>query len=265
MARVTDGETMSKATKTGKQEPALHVGDRHDLIRVHGARREQPQGHQRRDPQTPAHGVHRRLGFGQELPGVRHHRRRVPAADQRDLQRLRAGLHADAGAARSRRPRRADDRDRRRPAADGRRLPAPPSAPPPTPTPCCASCSAGSGSRTSARPNAFSFNVASVRASGAITIERGAGKTVRTDLHPHRRHVPAVRGLGHGLRYRPDPAFRRVQVARRGRHHHPGLHRGRLWTVRPYIESGFLDPDKPIRKYTKKERARFPLPTSRSG
>jgi excinuclease UvrABC ATPase subunit len=28
-------------------------------------------------------------------------------------------------------------------------------------------------------PNAFSFNVPSVRASGAITIERGAGKTVR--------------------------------------------------------------------------------------
>src|SRR6202044_3838665 len=28
-------------------------------------------------------------------------------------------------------------------------------------------------------PNAFSFNVASVRASGAMTIERGAGKTVR--------------------------------------------------------------------------------------
>src|ERR671919_494151 len=31
-------------------------------------------------------------------------------------------------------------------------------------------------------PNAFSFNVASVRASGAITVERGAGKTVRQDF-----------------------------------------------------------------------------------
>src|SRR3712207_6909859 len=48
-------------------------------------------------------------------------RRGVPAADQRDLQRLRAGLHADARAARGRRARRADDRDHRRPAADGRR------------------------------------------------------------------------------------------------------------------------------------------------
>ena len=83
--------------------------------------REQPQGHQRRDPQAPADGVHRRLRLGQELAGVRHDRRGVAAADQRDLQRLRAGLHADAGAARGRRARRADDRDHRRPGADGRR------------------------------------------------------------------------------------------------------------------------------------------------
>src|SRR3984957_14337972 len=33
-------------------------------------------------------------------------------------------------------------------------------------------------------PNAFSFNVASVRASGAMTIERGAGKTVRKTFPP---------------------------------------------------------------------------------
>ena len=68
-------------------------------------------------------------------------------------------------------------------------------------------------------PNAFSFNVASVRASGAITIERGDRKTVRSDLHPHRRHVSALRRPGHGLRYRPHPALRRLQVPRRGRDH----------------------------------------------
>ena len=66
-----------------------------------GRAREQPQGRQRRDPEAPADGVHRRLRLGQELAGVRHDRRRVAAADQRDLQRLRAGLHADAGAART--------------------------------------------------------------------------------------------------------------------------------------------------------------------
>ncbi len=85
--------------------------------------REQPQGHQHRDPEAPADGVHRRLRLGQELAGVQHDRRGVAAADQRDLQRLRAGLHADAGPARGRRARRADDRDHRRPGADGRRCP----------------------------------------------------------------------------------------------------------------------------------------------
>src|SRR4030081_3801837 len=36
--RLTDGETMSMATRTDTQSPALHVADSHDLIRVHGAR-----------------------------------------------------------------------------------------------------------------------------------------------------------------------------------------------------------------------------------
>ena len=65
-----------------------------------GRAREQPQGRQRRAPEAPADGVHRRLRLGQELARVRHDRRGVAAADQRDLQRLRAGLHADAGRAR---------------------------------------------------------------------------------------------------------------------------------------------------------------------
>ena len=99
------------------------VADSHDLIRVHGARENNLKDVNRRTPEAPAHGVHRRLGFGEELVGVRHDRRGIAAADQRDLQRLRAGLHAEAGAARRRRPRGADHRDHRRPAADGYRPP----------------------------------------------------------------------------------------------------------------------------------------------
>src|ERR1700684_3181642 len=37
-ARLTDGDTMSTATRTGTPPPAPHAGDSHDLIRVHGAR-----------------------------------------------------------------------------------------------------------------------------------------------------------------------------------------------------------------------------------
>src|ERR1700727_4105179 len=51
------------ATRTDTQLPAPHVADSHELIRVQGAR-EQPQGRQRRDPEAPADGVHRRSGSG---------------------------------------------------------------------------------------------------------------------------------------------------------------------------------------------------------
>ena len=106
------GDTMSKAATTRRRQPRPDPGA--------GRAREQPQGRQRRDPEAPADGVHRRLRLGQELAGVRHHRRRVAADDQRDLQRVRAGLHADAGAAGGRPARGPDDRDHRRPGADGR-------------------------------------------------------------------------------------------------------------------------------------------------
>src|SRR3712207_3659664 len=36
--RLTDGDTMSIATMTDTQVPALHVADSHDVIRVYGAR-----------------------------------------------------------------------------------------------------------------------------------------------------------------------------------------------------------------------------------
>ena len=84
-------------------------------------------------------------------------------------------------------------------------------------------------------PNAYSFNVPSVRASGAITVERGAGKTKteKATFTPARRHVPALRGHGLGHRLRPDRAVRRQQVAQRGRAHDPRLQHGRL--VRPHL------------------------------
>ena len=49
-----------------------------------------------------------------------------------------------------------------------------------------------------------------------------------THLQQHRRHVPALRRPGHGLRYRPHAALRRLQVTRRGRDHHPRLQDGQL-------------------------------------
>ena len=84
-------------------------------------------------------------------------------------------------------------------------------------------------------PTAFSFNVPTRTASGAMTVDKGAGPA---DRRPQRRlpgrHVPALRGHGLGQRLRPVRAVRREQVARRGRAHDPRLQHGRL--VRPHLQ-----------------------------
>ena len=83
-------------------------------------------------------------------------------------------------------------------------------------------------------PSAYSFNVPSVRASGAITVERGGKtKTEKATFNRTRRHVPALRGHGLGHRLRPVRAVRRQQVAQRGCAHDPRLQHGRL--VRPHL------------------------------
>ncbi len=196
--------------------------------------REQPQGRQRRDPEAPADGVHRRLRLGQELAGVRHDRRGVAAADQRDLQRLRAGLHADAGAARRRRARRADDRDHRRPGADGRQPP-------------LHGRHRHRRQRDAAHPLQPARQAAHRLAPGVLVQhrddQRGRCGHVREGrqedqgealVHADRRHVPALRGHGIGHRLRPVAAVRRQQVAQRGRAHDPRLQHGRL--VRPHLQ-----------------------------
>jgi hypothetical protein len=117
MTKATGGTT---ATTAGG---AMHPADSHDLIRVQGARVNNLKDVSLEMPEAPADGVHRSLGLGQELARVRHDRGRVAADDQRDLQLVRAGVHAVDGAARCRRARRADHRDPRRPRADGSQHP----------------------------------------------------------------------------------------------------------------------------------------------
>jgi hypothetical protein len=87
------------ATKTDMRPRAPHGAESHDLIRVQGERVNHLEDVSVQIPKrrlTVFTGV---SGSGKELARVRHDRRGVAAADQRDLQRLRAGLHADAGAA----------------------------------------------------------------------------------------------------------------------------------------------------------------------
>ncbi len=101
-------------------------------------------------------------------------------------------------------------------------------------------------------PQAFAFNVPSVRATGALTIERGAGKTVRRTLSLTGGMCPRCEGIGSvtdiDLAQLYDPEKSLAQGAIKV----PGYTVGG-WSTRLYAESGFLDPHKPTRDYTPTE------------
>src|SRR5579864_5333730 len=102
-------------------------------------------------------------------------------------------------------------------------------------------------------PSAFAFNVASVRASGAITIERGANKAVRKTFTRLGGMCPRCEGLGTASDIDLTQLFDESKSLAEGAITIPGYKVDSWWTTGVFIESGFLDPNKPIRKYTKKE------------
>jgi excinuclease UvrABC ATPase subunit len=101
--------------------------------------------------------------------------------------------------------------------------------------------------------NAFSFNVPSVRGSGAITIEQGAGKTVRRTFASTGGMCPRCEGRGTVSDIDLTQLFDDSKSLAEGAITIPGYKTDSWWTTGIFIESGFLDRDKPIRKYTKKE------------
>jgi excinuclease UvrABC ATPase subunit len=102
-------------------------------------------------------------------------------------------------------------------------------------------------------PQAFSFNVASVRASGAITVERGAGTTVRKTFTRTGGMCPRCEGLGTISDIDLAQLFDDSKSLAEGAIIVPGYTVDNFFAVKPYLESGILDPDKPVRKFTKKE------------
>src|SRR3981081_529317 len=101
--------------------------------------------------------------------------------------------------------------------------------------------------------NAFSFNVPSVRGSGAITIERGAGKTETRTFTASGGMCPRCEGRGTVSDIDLTQLFDDSKSLAEGAITIPGYKTDSWWTTGIFIESGFLDPNKPIRKYTKKE------------
>jgi excinuclease UvrABC ATPase subunit len=108
-------------------------------------------------------------------------------------------------------------------------------------------------------PNAFSFNVPSVRGTGEITVERGAHKTVteRFDRSQTGGMCPRCEGMGTVSDVDLAELFDETKSIAEGAITIPGYKVDSWWTVGIFAESGFIDPNKPIRDYTAKEREDF--------
>jgi excinuclease ABC A subunit len=106
-------------------------------------------------------------------------------------------------------------------------------------------------------PQAFSFNVASVSGAGAVKYERG-GKTVkeRRSFSITGGMCPRCEGLGAVSDIDLTQLLDDSKSLNEGAITVPGYKAGG-WNYRLYSSSGFYDPDKPIRQYTKKEMHDF--------
>src|SRR4051794_2598064 len=102
-------------------------------------------------------------------------------------------------------------------------------------------------------PNAFAFNVASVRASGGVTVERG-GKTQTTKATFNRLGgmCPRCEGRGSVTDYDLSVLYDESKSINDGAITVPGYSMGG-WYGRIFRGCGYFDPDKPIRKYNKRE------------
>jgi excinuclease UvrABC ATPase subunit len=103
-------------------------------------------------------------------------------------------------------------------------------------------------------PNAYSFNVPSVKASGAITIERGAGRT-KTEKATFTRlggMCQRCEGTGSVTDFDLSALYDDSKSLDEGAITIPGYSMDG-WYGRIFRSCGFFDPDKPIRKFSKKE------------
>ncbi|MFJ3888637.1 ATP-binding cassette domain-containing protein [Streptomyces rubrogriseus] len=106
-------------------------------------------------------------------------------------------------------------------------------------------------------PSAYSFNTASVRASGAITVERGNKKAVRATFERTGGMCTHCEGRGTVSDIDLTQLYDDSKSLAEGAFTIPGWKSDSQWTVQVYAQSGFVDPDRPIREYTDKELRDF--------
>ena len=103
-------------------------------------------------------------------------------------------------------------------------------------------------------PSAFSFNTASIQASGAITIGE---KTTRQTYTRTGGMCPRCEGRGEVSDIDLTELYDDSKSIAEGAITIPGYKVDSWWTVGIFVESGFLDPYKPIRDFTKTEMHNF--------
>ena len=243
---------MSMATRTDTQSPAPHVGDSHDLIRVHGARVNNLKDVSVEIPKrrlTVFTGVSgsgkSSLVFGtiaaesQRLINETYSafvQGFMPTLARPDVDVLEGLTTAIL--------------------VDQQRMGADPRSTVGTATDASAMLRilfSRLGQPHIGSPQAFSFNIASISGAGAVTFERG-GQTVkeRRSFSITGGMCPRCEGRGTVTDIDLSELYDDGKSLSEGAITVPG-YTGGGWNSRLYTESGFYDPDKPIRKFTKKE------------
>ncbi|MEU9442358.1 excinuclease ABC subunit UvrA [Streptomyces sp. NPDC048304] len=106
-------------------------------------------------------------------------------------------------------------------------------------------------------PKAFSFNVASISGAGAVTVERGGQQVKeRRSFSITGGMCPRCEGRGTVTDLDLTQLYDDSLSLNEGALMIPGYKSGG-WNYRLYTESGLYDPDKPIRKFTKRELQDF--------
>ncbi len=247
---------MSRATKTDTQSPALHDADRHDLIRVHGARVNNLKDVSVELPKrrlTVFTGV---SGSGKSslVFGT------IAAESQRMINETYSTFVQGFMPTLARPDVDVLDGLTTAIIVDQERMGSDPRSTVGTATDANAMLRivfSRLGQPHIGSPQAFSFNVASAHGGGAITVERGAGKTaVSRSFSITGGMCPRCEGRGAVNDIDLTALYDDRKSLNEGAFTIPG-YTDDGWMVRIFIESGFVDPDKPIRDYTDKERQDF--------
>ncbi|HEX7486217.1 MAG TPA: hypothetical protein VF332_08700, partial [Vicinamibacterales bacterium] len=103
---------------------------------------------------------------------------------------------------------------------------------------------------------AFSFNVASATGTGQIMVKKGTAKAEKRSFTITGGMCPRCEGMGSATDIDLSQLFDDTKSLAEGALTIPGYTPGG-WNYRLYASSGFCDPNKPIRDFTKQERQDF--------